>query len=269
MRILLTNDDGCNAYGLHVLYNIARSLSDDVWVCAPEMEQSGKGRGITLHDPLRAKQLGEKRFSVSGTPTDCVQIAINDLMPQPPDLLLSGVNRGFNLAQDVTLSGTVAGAFQGMTLGIPSVALSQCLDFDLDNEGQWQVAQVFGASVLRTLLTEGWPNDVVINVNFPDCNAESVKGVSVTRQGMRDLHEMHAIKRVDPRGRTYYWLDFHEFAQTLVDGTDLKAVSENRISITPLHLDLTHQETLRRLTNSIDRLSSRPETSYKLDEPGR
>ncbi len=251
MRILLTNDDGIEAFGLKVLYDIASTLSDDIWVCAPLVEQSGKGRGITLHDPLRARRMGEKRFAVSGTPTDCVQIAVNDLMDSPPDVLLSGVNRGFNLAQDVTLSGTVAGALQGMTLGIPSIALSQCLDFDVDIEAQWQSAQVYGAPVVSNLLAHGWPNDVVMNINFPDCAADDVTGVEVTKQGLRDLHEMHAVKRVDTRGRDYYWLDFHAYKQTLIDGTDLKAVAENRISVTPLHLDLTHYETMHRLKKTL------------------
>ncbi|MGA9659795.1 MAG: 5'/3'-nucleotidase SurE [Asticcacaulis sp.] len=251
MRILLTNDDGIDAFGLRVLYDMALQLSDDVWVCAPTYEQSGKGRGITLHDPMRAIRLCEKRFTVSGTPTDCVQIAVNDLMPDAPDLVLSGVNRGFNLAQDVTLSGTVAGALQGMTLGIPSIALSQCLDFDVDIVEQWQAAQVYGAPVISHLIQQGWPSDVVMNINFPNCGADDVSGVEVTRQGLRDMHEMHAVKRVDPRGRDYYWMDFHSFDQTLIDGTDLKAVAEKRISVTPLHLDLTHNETLFSLRQTL------------------
>lgn len=251
MRILLTNDDGIEAYGLEILYSIARQLTDDVWVCAPVMEQSGKGRGITLHDPLRVKRMGDKRFAVSGTPTDCVQIAVNDLLPEPPDLVLSGINRGFNLAQDVTLSGTVAGALQGMTLGIPSIALSQCLDFDIDLQTQWNAAEVHAAPILSALLDKGWPADVIININFPDCPADAVTGVEVTKQGFRDAHEMHAVKRNDPRGRDYYWMNFHNFDQTLVDGTDLKAIADKRISVTPLHLDLTHYDTMHRLRKTL------------------
>lgn len=267
MRILLTNDDGIDAFGLKVLHDIARALSDDVWVCAPLVEQSGKGRGITLHDPLRARRIDEKRFAVSGTPTDCVQIAVNDLMDSPPDLLLSGVNRGFNLAQDVTLSGTVAGALQGMTLGIPSIALSQCLDFDIDIEAQWQASQIYGAPIVSNLLAQGWPDDVVMNINFPDCASEDVSGVEVTKQGLRDLHEMHAVKRVDTRGRDYYWLDFHAYKQTLIDGTDLKAVAENRISVTPLHLDLTHYETMHRLKKTLGGVAPKVITSKEQVEP--
>ncbi|MDC7684282.1 5'/3'-nucleotidase SurE [Asticcacaulis sp. BYS171W] len=244
MRILLTNDDGIDAYGMTVLREIAAHLSDDVWVCAPLYEQSGKGRGITLHDPIRAHRRDDKSFAVSGTPTDCVQIAVNDLLPEPPDLVLSGVNRGFNLAQDVTLSGTVAGALQGMSLGIPSIALSQCLDFDIDVEAQWEASRIHGAPVISALLSKGWAKNLIFNINFPDCDDAAVTGVEMTRQGFRDLHDLHAVKRVDPRGRNYYWLDFHAHQHTLLDGTDLKAVAENRISVTPLHLDLTHYETL-------------------------
>lgn len=257
MRILLTNDDGVEAFGLGLLYDVAKTLSDDVWVCAPIVEQSGKGRGVTLHEPLRVKRLGDKRFAVSGTPTDCVQIAVNDILPQKPDLVLSGINRGFNLAQDVTLSGTVAGALQGMTLGIPSIALSQCLDFDIDNEGQWSAAKAYAAPVISALLERPWPADVVMNVNFPDCDGASVSGIEVTRQGLRDMHEMHAVKRCDPRGRDYYWMNFHTYPQTLIDGTDMKAVSENRISVTPLHIDLTHYETLHDLKKVLGGVASK------------
>lgn len=252
MRILLTNDDGVEAYGLTVLEAIARSLSDDVWIVAPLVEQSGKGRGVSLHDPLRVKRFGENRFAVSGTPTDCVQVAVNDLLPSPPDLILSGVNRGFNLAQDITLSGTVAAALQGMSLGVRSIALSQCLDFDYDLLSQWQAAEAYGAGVVSEILEQSWDGSkLIFNVNFPDCPKEAVEGVSLTRQGNRDLHEMHAVKRTDPRGRDYYWIDFHNYEQTLVDGTDLKAVADNRISVTPVHLDLTHYETLQALKSKI------------------
>lgn len=246
MRILLTNDDGVEAYGLSVLEAIGRTLSDDIWVVAPLTEQSGKGRGVSLHDPVRVKSLGHQRFAVSGTPTDCVQIAVSDLMPDLPDLILSGVNRGFNLAQDITLSGTVAAALQGMSLGVPSIALSQCLDFEFDLETQWLGARQFGPGVVRDLIDKGWPaGQVVMNVNFPDCPPEAVKGVIATRQGFRDLHEMHAVKRTDPRGRAYYWIDFHDLDQTLVAGTDLKAVADHYISVTPIQLDLTCEATLK------------------------
>jgi len=247
MRILLTNDDGYDAYGMKVLEAIARQFTDDVWVVAPLWEQSGKGRGVSLHDPVRVRHLGNQKFAIDGTPTDCVQIAINDLLDNPPDLLLSGVNRGFNLAQDITLSGTVAGALQGMSLGVRSIALSQCLDFDLDIEAQWQASQAHGASIIDHLLDQTWFENVIFNVNFPDCPADQVAGWQLTRQGFRDLHEMHAVKRTDPRGRDYYWIDFHQFEQNLIKGTDLHCVAHNEISVSPIHLDLTHYESIDRL----------------------
>jgi 5'-nucleotidase len=247
MRILLTNDDGYDAFGMSVLEGIARQFTDDVWIVAPSWEQSGKGRGVSLHDPVRVRHYGNQRFAVDGTPTDCVQIAINDLLESPPDLLLSGVNRGFNLAQDITLSGTVAGALQGMSLGVRSIALSQCLDFDLDIEAQWQSSQTYGAGIIDKLLGLTWSHGVVFNVNFPDCPADGVKGWQLTKQGFRDLHEMHAVKRTDPRGRDYYWIDFHQYEQNLIKGTDLYCVANHEISVSPIHLDLTHYESLNKL----------------------
>ncbi len=119
--------------------------------------------------------------------------------------------------------------------------------FDMDIEAQWEASRAYGAPIISALLAQGWPKDVVININFPNCDDDAVTGVEVTRQGFRNMHEMHAVKREDPRGRTYYWMDFHSLEQTLVDGTDLKAVAENRISVTPLHLDLTHSETFAKL----------------------
>jgi len=239
MRILITNDDGYEAYGLEVLYKIASALSDEVWVVAPHLEQSGKGRGVSLSEPMRLHHRGERRYSIMGTPSDCVQVAVNHILPEKPDLILSGVNRGFNLAQDVTMSGTVGAAFQGMSLGIASMALSQCLDFDLDVEAQWQSSLDYGALIVSQLLNVGWKKNTILNINFPDCPKDEVTGVEITRQGLRDQHEMHAIKCSDPRGRTYFWMDFHDFEQDQCDGSDLKAIAEKRISITPLHLDLT------------------------------
>ena len=251
MRILLTNDDGFDAHGLALLHEIASTLSNDVWICAPTYEQSGAGRGVSLHDPVRVKQVAEKSFSVFGTPTDCVQIAINELLPSPPDLVLSGINRGFNLAQDLTLSGTVAGALQGMTLGVPSIALSQCLDFDSDDEAQWDCAKAHCAPVLSALLDLGWPSDVILNINFPFGRADAVTGIEITKQGFRDNHAMHAVKCVDPRGNAFYWMGFDKHSQVLVDHTDLNAIAMGRISVTPLHLDLTHLETMHSLRQSL------------------
>lgn len=249
MRILLTNDDGIHAEGLVALENIARALSDDVWIVAPEFEQSGASRALTLSDPLRVRRIAERRWSVIGTPTDCVMLAVRELIDGPaPDLVLSGVNRGQNIAEDVTLSGTVAGAIEGMALGIPSIALSQAmLAFHDEVKAYWETAETYGPGIVRRLLEVGWPDDVIMNVNFPSVPPDEVKAVEVTRQGFRDTHIRTFDKRTDLRGRDYYWMGFSGQLSKPAEGTDLKAVYEGRISVTPLHIDLTHMETVNTL----------------------
>ena len=248
MRILLTNDDGIEAEGLACLERIARALSDNVWVCAPAVEQSGKGRGITLTEPLRVNRLGDKRFAVTGTPTDCVVLAVNDLMTERPDLVLSGVNRGHNIGEDVSYSGTVAGALQGMAFGIRSIALSQSLErFHDEVIAHWETAEAFAPAIISRLLEQRWENGVVMNLNFPNRPPEGVSEVEVTRQGFRDVGEMHAVKRTDLRGRDYYWMSFRGQRQEFADGTDLRAVADGKISVTPLHVDLTHMSSVNDL----------------------
>lgn len=248
MRILLTNDDGHDAEGLASLERIALELADEVWVCAPQVEQSGKGRGLTLTEPLRVNRLGERKFAVTGTPTDCVILAVNDLMPEPPDLVLSGVNRGHNLGEDVSYSGTVAGALQGMAFGIRSIALSQSLErFHDEVVAHWETAEAFAPAIVSRLLEQEWAPGVVMNVNFPNLPPELVKAVEVTSQGFRDVGEMHAIRRTDLRGRDYYWMSFRGTPQEFAEGTDLRAVAEGRISVTPLHIDLTHRQSVNDL----------------------
>lgn len=246
MRILLTNDDGIHAEGLVALEAIARTLTDDVWVCAPEWEQSGASRALTLSEPLRVRRIGERRFAVSGTPTDCVMLAISELMGDArPDLVLSGVNRGANLAEDVSMSGTVAGAIEAMAMGVPGIALSQTSW--PEQERQYSPAETFAPGIIKRLMEVGWPGDVVININFPSRPVEEITEVEVTRQGFRDVAVRHAEKRTDLRGREYYWIGFRQERSKPNDGTDLKAVYENRISVTPLHIDLTHMATVNAL----------------------
>lgn len=247
-RILLTNDDGIRARGLQSLQKIAAELSDDVWIAAPAEEQSGAGRSLTLHDPLRVRKVADRSFAISGTPTDAVLMGVQDLITdKKPDLVLSGVNRGGNVAEDVTFSGTVAGAMQGMQLGIPSIALSQVYSFLPNAHIRWEVCETFGAPIIRRLLEEGWPEDVLININFPDRELADIKEVEVTRQGRRDQAIVHAEKRTDPRGVDYYWIGFKGAPQSPLEGDDLHAVMGGRISVTPLHVDLTHMETHHRL----------------------
>ena len=249
MRILLTNDDGIGAEGLAVLERIAARLSDDVWVCAPEVEQSGAGRALTLSMPVRVRRLTERRFAVSGTPTDCVMLALTELVAgKRPDLVLSGVNRGQNVAEDVTMSGTVAGAIQGMVMGVPSIALSQALErFHDDYTAEFETAESFAPGLVQTLIAAGWPKDVVINLNFPDAPVEAVKEVMVTSQGRRDVSLMNAERRTDRRGRDYYWVGFDDEPFAHGQGTDIEAIAEGKIAVTPLHIDLTHQPTIHAL----------------------
>lgn len=249
MRILCTNDDGIHATGLAVLEKIARTFSDDVWVIAPETEQSGASRALTLTAPIRVRQAGPRRFAVTGTPTDCVLLGVEHLIEGgPPDLVLSGVNRGQNIAEDVTFSGTIAGAMQGMQLGIRAIALSQARGFRGEEAAiPWETAETYGPGVVGQLLKHGWPKDVLMNVNFPDLPPEDVKEVETTFQGRRDQHIVYADKRTDPRGGVYFWLGFRGKLSNPPDGSDLRAIYEGRISVTPLHVDLTHRETINAL----------------------
>jgi 5'-nucleotidase len=248
MRILVSNDDGIHAPGLEVLEAIAHQLSDDVWVVAPEVERSGASRAITLSEPLRVRSISEKRFACSGSPTDCVLLGITELIQgKRPDLVLSGVNRGQNLAEDVTVSGTVAAAMQGMDMGVPSIALSQARGFRAEGNTAWETAAAHGPDVIKALLASPWPNGVIMNVNFPDCAPEDVTGREATFQGRRDEAVNHIDRRQDLRGNDYFWIGYHGRLSNPPKGSDLLAIYENRISITPLHIDLTEHRELARL----------------------
>jgi 5'-nucleotidase len=248
MRILITNDDGIEAPGLDVLHQIASELSGDVWTVAPETDQSGAAHSLTLHEPLRLRKLGERQFAVKGTPTDCVIMCIRHILhDQKPDLVLSGVNAGQNIADDVTYSGTIAGAIEGTLLGIPSIALSQGVNYEARHEIRWQTAMHHGASVIRRLLKSGWPDGVMLNLNFPDCEPDDVRGIQVTTQGKRDQDYLRIVDRTDARGNPYYWLGFNRQLSEPEKGTDLWALREKYISVTPLQLNLTHAETCHKL----------------------
>lgn len=244
MRILLTNDDGINAPGLEALQAIAAALSDDVWVVAPETNQSGASHSLTLHEPLRCRELDERTFAVRGTPTDCVIMAVRHLMKDSlPDLVLSGVNQGANIAEDVTYSGTIAGAIEGTLLGVRSIALSQTYGFNEDERIYWETAVEHGPGLIRRLLDTGFPADVLLNINFPDLKPAAVEGTAITRQGRRDPGMLHIDKRTDPWGTPYFWFGFERRKSNPAEGTDLWAIYKGLISVTPLHLDLSHAET--------------------------
>jgi 5'-nucleotidase len=242
MRILVTNDDGIHAPGLGVLERIAGKLSNDVVVIAPEYDQSGVAHSLSLNDPLRLRKISERRFAVKGTPTDCVIMAVRSILKgRKPDLVLSGVNRGQNVADDVTYSGTIAGAMEGAMLGIPSIALSQCYGPSGHEDLDWSPAEAHAPVLIKTLLAEGIDRDVLINVNFPACSEQEVEGIAVTFQGRRDLQMVRIEPRMDGRGNPYYWIAFDRDVAEPPPGTDLDALVNRRISVTPLKLDMTDE----------------------------
>ncbi|CAH0340557.1 5'/3'-nucleotidase SurE [Rhizobium sp. CECT 9324] len=238
MRILLTNDDGIHAEGLAVLERIARKLSDDVWVVAPETDQSGLAHSLTLSEPLRLREVGEKRFALRGTPTDCVIMAIRKVLDRKPDLVLSGVNAGGNIADDVTYSGTVAGAIEGTVHGVRSFALSQVYDYVARTPVPWDVAETYAPDLIRKLSTVDLPPGTFLNLNFPCAKPGEVQGVEVTGQGKLDFG-LSVEERHDNRGVPYFWLQFGDRKGDFRAGTDLQAMREKKISVTPLKLDMT------------------------------
>ena len=253
MRILCTNDDGIHAPGLKTLEAIARALSDDVWVVAPETDQSGVSHSLSLNDPLRLREISDRHFAVKGTPTDCVIMGVRHLMREAkPDLILSGVNRGQNVAEDVSYSGTVAGAIEGTILGIPSIALSQAYGAVSRKDLKWQCAEHHGPKVVRKILEAGIDKGILVNVNFPDCEPEDVEGAAVVNQGVRTQELLKLDERSDGRGNPYYWIGFERRPFTPGNGTDLWAIANRRIAITPLRLDMTDEPTLTRYAQLFD-----------------
>ncbi len=254
MRILLTNDDGIDASGLAVLERIAGRLSDDVWVVAPSEEQSGTGHSLTLTHPIRLRRYGERRFSVNGTPTDAVMMALAHLMKEsPPDLILSGINRGANLAEDATYSGTVSAAMEGALAGVPSIALSQAYARQgMGATVHFAAAEQWGERVIAALMAEPMARGNLVNVNFPALDPADVKGIRVCRQGFRDYGRLRIVERQDPRGFPYYWFGLAATVETAGHRTDLESVADGFVSVTPLHLDLTHEPSLATLGQLFD-----------------
>ena len=254
MRILLTNDDGIHAPGLEVLERIARALSDDVWVVAPSEEQSGAGHSLTLTRPVRIRTHGERRFSVTGTPTDAVTMGLKKLLPVPPDLILSGVNRGANLGDDITYSGTVSAALEGALAGIRSVALSQVYAGESVGDAvSFAAAEAWGERVLRPLLDLPFAERTLVNVNFPALAADAVRGISVVRQGFHDYARGSVVEGTDPRGYRYYWFGLHGIEHTPGHDTDLEAIADGFVAVTPLHLEMTHEPLLLALAERFAR----------------
>lgn len=244
MRILLTNDDGIHAEGLAVLERIARTLSDDVWIVAPETDQSGLAHSLTLSEPLRLREVGHRHFALRGTPTDCVIMGIRHVLDRKPDLILSGINAGSNIADDVTYSGTIAGAIEGTIQGVRSLALSQAVRYEDGKRSlPWATAEAHAPDLIRKLIALDLPVGTFLNLNFPPCAAEAVTGVSVTAQGKTDFGIV-VDERQDGRGNPYFWLRFGNRTGQFTPGTDIHALRENRIAVTPLKLDLTDHAVL-------------------------
>jgi 5'-nucleotidase len=255
VRILVTNDDGIHSHGLDVCADIARTLSDDVWVVAPEHDQSGVAHSLSLNDPLRLREVAERRFAVRGTPTDCVIMGARHVLDgKQIDLVLSGVNRGRNVGEDVIYSGTVAGAMEGAVLGIPSIALSQAYKSRSGQPPFWDTSLRHGPDIVRRILNEGVRRDVLINVNFPDCRAEEVKGIAVTALGRRRQERLHIDERKDGRGNPYYWIAYTRQSEFKFEhGTDIAAIEDNCIALTPLRIDITDERTLTGLAKLFEK----------------
>lgn len=247
-RILIVNDDGVEARGIKILTAIARKFSNDVWIVAPDTEKSAASHALTITRPLRLNKIDEKHYSVDGTPTDCVLMAVSKIMQdKKPDLLWSGINNGGNLSDDISYSGTVAAAIEGTILGIPSVALSQCY-YEQNQQTFWETAEHFGETVLQKILQNSWPRNVLINVNFPPCLPEKVLGMEVVKVAKQDFTvfsypELVEI-RTDPRGQDYFWVGGGRIKKEPDEASDLKSIINRKIAITPLSLNMTDENTL-------------------------
>lgn len=250
-RILVTNDDGIHAPGLVIMEQIAKSISKDVWIIAPETEQSGAAHSLTLHSPLRVRKISPRKYAVSGTPTDCVMLGKLALVDKKKkiNLVLSGVNRGENVSEDVTYSGTIAAAMEGSLVDIPSIAVS--LHFTDEERIQWDTALAHVPGLIKKLFRAGWPRHRLININVPDVTAKQVKGVQICPQGVSGKGDK-LITRKDPKGRTYYWISGSGKSNKKHKGTDVACLHEGYITVTPLSLDLTDYKTLESLHEAVE-----------------
>ncbi len=239
MRILITNDDGINSPGLKALKKIACTLSNDIWIIAPEDDKSGASHSLTLSNPLRLNKINNKTFSLRGTPTDCILIGIYKILKNKPDLILSGINRGLNIAEDVNYSGTLAGAREGCILGINSIAISQSYNKNIKNEDLYNNVISYAPNILQKLLKILHLKYIMLNINFPDCKLNQIKGIKITAQGHYENSGLIVDERYDLRQKLYYWLGFRDRGVSLRDNSDINAILNNFISITPLKIDYT------------------------------
>ena len=251
-RILLTNDDGIDAPGLGVLEAIAHELAREIWIVAPEHDQSGVSHAISLHHPIRVTERGPRRYAVTGTPGDCAVMAACRLMAgTPPDLLLCGVNRGANLGVETVFSGTVGGAMTGVMLGIRSIALSQA--WSDRAQIRWDAAATLGPGVVRRLLAVGWEEGTCLSVNFPDLPPEEAGPLTLARQSFGLIQGIEVLPRTDPRGLTYYWVGFRRGPHEPGPESDIDALEAGKVVVTPLSCDRTDDAAYARLQQSFGR----------------
>lgn len=237
-RILIVNDDGIDGDGIVLLEKVAHTFSDDVWVIAPDEERSGAGHSMSISHPIRIRQRDERHFAVRGTPTDCALLGIHELIPgKKPDVILSGINRGPNLGEDLTYSGTCSAAMEGAVLGIPAIALSQIIRYK--SEIHWATAEQYAPQVLEKLLAMDWTPGQFVNVNFPNCPPSDVKGIRVTKMGQRPDGAFRPVGRIDERHVPYWWIKINFPEGGNEAGNDLQAALDNEVSVTPLQLDMT------------------------------
>jgi 5'-nucleotidase len=243
-RVLLVNDDGIEADGIKLLENLVSPHSRETWVVAPAEEQSGASHSISMHLPIRYRQIDTYHHAVKGTPTDCALMGIYEVMPEPPSLLISGINWGANLAEDLTYSGTASAAMEGALLGVPAIAMSQVHAFDAVH---WDTAERFAPEVIEGVLSAGIPRGTFINVNFPPVAPDKVRGIRVCRLGQRPAGSFKPTKRTDARRKDYWWIQIMRVEHEAMRGTDLEAIENNEIAVTPIKLDMTADGALRDL----------------------
>jgi 5'-nucleotidase len=243
-RVLLVNDDGIDADGIMLLESLVRPHARETWVVAPAEEQSGASHSISMHLPIRYRRIDDHHHAVKGTPTDCALMGIYELMPEPPSLLISGINWGANLAEDVTYSGTAAAAMEGALLGVPSVAMSLVHGWD---NVRWDTAERFAPEVLEGILDAGISPGTFVNVNFPPVAPDKVRGVRICRQGQRPPGAFKPTKRTDARRKDYWWIEINRVEHAVAEGTDLEAIENNEIAVTPIRLDMTADSSLAAL----------------------
>lgn len=245
-RVLIVNDDGIDGHGIKLLEQMVRRFTDDIWVVAPDEERSGASHSISVANPIRVRQVDERHFAVRGSPTDCALLGIHTFLGEKrPDVLLSGINNGPNLAEDVHYSGTCAAAKEGALLGIPAVALSQMRSYG--KPAHWEASERHLPPILERLLAMDWQTGNFVNVNVPNLPPEEIRGVEITRQGLRPPGGFVPVRREDERFVPYYWIKICPQEGGVEEGTDLHATANGRISLTPMQLDLTCQSLAKSL----------------------